>query len=509
MSLQPITFTQSQNSLGGTVAGADYISGMLHYTAAAPSGFTLGVAKEVFGTAQLASLGISNTYSDETQATGTITLVLGAVGDTINVKVTEPGINGTTNIVNLGTYTVQSTDTTSTILAASVAAFVNLGTPTTGYTATSTAAIVTIKARVSLGIALNTGTPLAVVIVGTTTATLSQFSGGVASKQAAWYYQISEFFRLAPTAVLWVGFFAVPSTYNFSEITTMQTQALGVIRQFGVYSPHGTSVSNIAADLDALQIVLAANATAYMPCVGLLASNISGITNPATLANLRLRTDPLCTYVLGQDGGGQGAWLFLTTGASVPAWGAALGTEASANVSQDIGAVGAFNISNGTEDAVLAIANGNLITNLSANLLNQLDSYGYLFLTYFVGTTGSYWNDSPTCISTANNFCYIERNRTIQKVQRTVFTAITPLVRGNIYANSDGTIAAGSVSVIQNAINPGLKAMVAAGNISEYQIVIPTNQNVASTSTLNIEVDIVGVGIARFINVALNLVVSI
>ena len=509
MGLNPITFTLAQGGIGTPIPGSDYISGMLHYSSSTPSGFTQGVAKALFGVTDAEAAGILANYNDETQATATATLTLGSVGDTIKLTVTEPGINGTTNIVNLGTYTVASTDTTSTILAASVAAFINSGTLTHGYTATSATTVVTIHARVGTGISLNTGTPLSDVITGTTTVTLVQFSGGVASKQAIWHYQISEYFRMQPSGKLWVAFFAVPSTYTFAELETIQTQVNGEIRQFGVYSAHGTSVSNINADLDAIQAVGVSMFNDYAPAVVLYASNMTSITDLSTLSNLRLRSDNYVSCVIAQDGGGLGATLALTTGASVPAYGACLGTVALANVENDIAWVGAFNISSGSEDAVLAFANGTLYNSVSKGLRQQLDNYGYIFLTYVVGTTGSYWNDSHSATSITSDYAYIERNRVIQKAMRILNIGFTPLIKSDLDVNQDGTLQSSTINIFKNAVTPSMSQMVANGEISAYDIIIDPRQNVESTSTINIVLKIVGVGIARHIAVTLGYVLSI
>lgn len=503
MSLNPIQFVLSNGGIGTPIPGADFISGMLHYTATAPSGFVLGQAQPIFGVSQAESLGILSNYNDETAATGTITVTYGATGDTVTVIVNEPGINGTTNIVNLGTYTVLSTDTTSAILAASIEAFINNGTPQSGYSATATTDVITLKARAGMGIALNAGTNLVVTETGTTTTVITQFTGGVASKQAVWHYQISEYFRMQPSGKLWVGFFTVPSTYTFAELETIQNQSNGEIRQFGVYSAHGTSASTVNADLDAIQIVGESLFAQYQPAQVIYAPNLFSVTNLSTLSNLGLRDDNYVSCVIAQDGGGLGAFLSLTHGSSIPAYGACLGTVSLAKVENDIAWQGAFNVSNGTEDAVPAFSNGQLYSSFTFNQLVSIDSYRYIFFNLAKGSTGTYWNDSHCACLITSNYAYIERNRVIQKAQRIIYTSFSPLSNSDLLRNSDGTLAQPTINIFKNALAPSMNQMVANGEISAFATDIDPTQNVLSTSKIVINVNIVGVGIAR--NIVVNL----
>ena len=509
MALNSISFTLASGGYGTPIPGSDYISGALIYNASAPSGMTLGTSKALFGITDAEAVGILADYNDETQATGNLAITLGTTGDKITLKVVEPLINGGTVTVNLGTYTVLSTDTTSTILATSLSAFINLGTPSHGYSATHSTTNVVLKARKSLGQSLNSGTPIVDTIVGTTAIVITQFTGGVASKQAIWHYQISEYFRLQPSGKLWLAFFAVPSTYDFTELHTMQKQTGGEINQFGVFSSNGTSTANITADLGAIQATCVTMFNEYMPAVVVYAPNIFAISDLSTLLNLRLNTDNYVSLVIGQDGTGLGAKLSFTSGSSVPAWGACLGTVSLAKVENDIANVGKFNISNGSEDAVPAFSNGSLYNSISTGLANQLDTFGYIFLRTITGKTGSYWNDSHSCIAVTSPYSYIERNRVINKAQRITYTALVPFENSDLNLNSDGTLTFSTINQFKSALIPSFNQMVANGEISAYKINIDPKQNVLANSTIAVNINIVGVGIARFINVTLGYSLSV
>lgn len=113
------------------------------------------------------------TNSGSTRATGTDTITaIGADGDTINVKV-----NGTT--ISGGAVAKTSAESSVTLLAAKIVLAINGATATNGgYTAANTAGAITVTAPASMGATLNT-ISLTNTIVGTITATVVAFSGGV------------------------------------------------------------------------------------------------------------------------------------------------------------------------------------------------------------------------------------------------------------------------------------------------------------------------------------------
>jgi hypothetical protein len=513
MALNGITFTLGQGGLQTPIPGSDYISGYLVYAAAAPSCMTLSTPQAVFSLQDAVNLGITNTYSDETAATATFTVsARPATGDVITVKVPEPTINGgAANTVVLATYTVLSTDTSTSIVATSLRAAINANSYSTGYVASGSSTSVILTARPGLGIAINgistnvtESNPLSPGVI-----TNGAFSGGVAGKLNIYYYQISEFFRKHPNGKLWIGFYAIPGTYTFTELNSMQIFSGGEIRQFMVNSAHGTSSSNITADLDAIQAVGVTMFNNYSPASAIYSSNIFSISDLSTLPNLRARSDNYVSCVIAQDGGAQGAWLSMITGTSVPAMGACLGTVALSKVENDIAWVGKFNVSNGTEDETISFANGSLSHNVSTGLQTQLDSYGYIFLINKIGITGSYWNDSHCACLITSDYAYIERNRVIGKAQRVIYSSFTPLENSDLYLNADGTLTDGSIRVFKDAIAPSMGQMVSNGEISAYSCFIDPSQNVQSTSTIDIVVNIVGIGIARNISVTLGYSLSI
>lgn len=505
MALNDVTIVKSQGGLGRPLPGFDYVSGMVFYSGTLPSGFTTTYnKKQVFSVVDAENLGIVNTYSDETAATGTwLITTAGSTGDTVNITITEPTITGATRTVDLGTYTKVSGDSTIALLGASIAAAINAGTLTHGYSASFTTATLTLTARVGMGIALNSGSPITVTTTGTMAGTLTQFSGGVASKLALWYYHISEYFRLQPQGNLWVGFYPVPGSYTYVEMNDLQTYAQGEIRQILVYNDVARTAAQVATDCTAIQAAQATQEALHQPYSVIYAPNIKAISDLSTLTNLGLLSANKASVCISQDAGGQGAWLYLTEGKSITTGGALLGAVSLSKVSEDIAWVGKFNISNGVECDTVGFSNGVLFTSATPNLVSQLNSYRYIFLRKYTGRAGSYFNDSHCAIVQSSDYAYIENNRTIDKATRVSYIALLPSLNSPLDLNADGTLTNVTVAAFSGLLSVNLDEMVRNGELSAYAVIIDPAQNVLTTSTIVIRLSLLIKGVAR--NIIVNI----
>lgn len=504
--LNDVTFIKGQGGLGRPLPGQDYISGLLFYVAngSLPAGFsTTNRIKLLLSLADAENAGIKGDYSDATAASGSYLFTnVGANGDIVSVSVMEPS-----GAVALGSYTKTAAETTVALLGTKLAAAINAGTVNHGYTASSSTGTVTIVAPKSLGIFLNSGTPITVTASGTIAGTLTQFTGGVASLQAIWHYHISEFFRIAPAGYLYIGFFPVPTTYDFTDVTTMQNFAVGAIRQIGVFK----GANYATADITALHAICLANETIHKPLSALYAADLVSVTDISALADLATLTAFKVSDIISQDGGSLGLFLFRTTGKSITNLGAELGTVALSKVSESIAWVGRFNISNGTECEVLAFANGVLYSDATVTdaLLDYLNNRRHIFLRKFVGLSGSFFNDSHTAIVASSDYAYIENNRVIDKAIRGIYTTLLPSLNSPIQLNADGTIADTTIAYLESQAGVSLDEMVRLQELGAFQVDVNPLQNVLATSKIIISVILVINGVARRIEVPIGYRTSI
>jgi hypothetical protein len=470
----------------------------LFYTNTLPSGFsTTARIKQFFSIADAESAGILADYSDETQATGVYTVSnVGANGDSITLQFAEP--NGT---VTLGSYVKVSGDTTVTAVATAIVNAINTLTYSHGYTATNTAGAITITCRKGLGIYPNTGTPLTNIIVGTIAGSVTTaFSGGVASKLAVWHYHISEYFRLQPKGQLFVGLYAVPGSYTFTEVNTMQIDPSvnGAIRQIAVYVD---STTYTASQTTALQTVANGLDTLKMPLSILYTANITSGTDIATLTDLSTYTNNKVSVIIGQDAGGLGKSLWYAAGKSISCLGATLGAVSLSAVNEDIAWVSKFNLSNGVELESISFSNGQAINTQSA--LDAIDLKRYVFLRKFPNLAGTYFNDNHCAVIQSSDYAYINDNRVIDKAIRGVDQALLPSLNSPLLLNADGTLANSTIAFLESQAITITNDMVRNGEASAIGVTIDPTQNVLTTNKLYVAINIVPTGVAR--NIVVNI----
>jgi hypothetical protein len=508
MALNDVTFVKGQGGLGRPLPGEDHISGIIFYTSTLPSGFSsTDRIKKVFSVEEAEDLGITDDFSDETAATGSYLVTnAGAAGDIIELKVQEYVTeDSSTGLISLGAYTRSSAATTAALVATDIAATINAGTSTHGYTASVNTATVTITARDGMGIFLNSGTPITATITGTIAGTITQFSGGAYSKLSQWHYHISEYFRIQPKGELYIGMYGVPSTYDFSDVQTVQNYATGKIRQFAVFCDGTTYTS---AKVQAAQTIAATLETAHMPCSILVTFDYSAATLSA-LADLSGLNSPKVSVVIGQDGFATGYRIYKATGRSITNLGNVLGAVSFAKVSEDIAWLGKFNLAAGEELDVPAFANGVQVSASSTSLLTSLDTNRYIFLLKQVGYSGTYVNDSHTCVLESSDYAYIENNRTIDKAIRLLRVAYLPSLNGPLVLNSDGTLTDVDVAKFEGVGETALDPMVRDQELSDKAVTVNTTQNIQSTNQLAVSVDLIGIGVARNIDIKIQYVQSI
>lgn len=510
-----LIFNKGKGGLGTPLPGSDYISALLFYSATLPSGFSSGSRiKIVYSVADAVALGITNASLGETKSTATYLFTnQGAVGDTFaitcaTIASTSPiPADATAGTVTLASYTQVTADVVSVTTAGDrLAAEINLGTPTHGFTASNNTGTVTITAAAGQGLFLNTGTPYVVTVTGTIAGTLTQnVVVGVPSEIDIMYYHISEFFRMQPKGKLYVGIYATADVGTFSNITDMQTYAEGAIRQIGVYYKSTAMTDAHSTTCQAIGVALAA---VYRPLEILLGGDLSA-TTASDLPNKRLLTAYGVSTVIGQDGAKKGFKLYKATGKSIGSIGACLGTIALANVNEDIAWVGKFNLSDGSELEYPALSTGELIKSLSTGSVTNTDNFGYIFLKKEIDYSGTFWNDSHTNVALTSDYAYIERNRSINKAIRGMRFYLVPELARPLLVDTDGKLSVGVCSNFESLAQKALDQMTNNAELSAAKASVNSDQDVVSTSTITIVVQLIPTGTARTITVNVGFTTSI
>lgn len=332
---------------------------------------------------------------------------------------------------------------------------------------------------------------------------------GITADATAWsvkmlHYQLEEVFRINPSITLYVGLFSKPESVTFQELKTVQNYAEGAIRQMAIWNgdtaPTADNIVKLEAVADSLDTENAPLSTLYAPLV----------SNYKNLPNNLATNNPRVSVVIAQAGSGTGAELYKSkdnkTKATVSAIGVALGTLSKAAVHQCIAWV--KNFPSGI--SMPALGDGTLVRTIDKGELEKLDTNRYLFLNNVVGVAGSYWNDSHTMDSPTSDYAAIESVRTMDKAVRGIRTYLTPELGGNVYIDPDtGKLQSYTVSHLETTANIPLEEMEKAGELSGYKAEIDAEQDVLSTSTIEVTIKNVPVGVVRKFKVKIGFVKSL
>ena len=317
------------------------------------------------------------------------------------------------------------------------------------------------------------------------------------------HYQLEEAFRVNDGISLYVGIFAHTSSNEFTEIKTMQNYAGGAIRQIGIWDgltdlAQG-NVAKIQTTADQLDEENAPLSVVYAPRV----ANINNLTDLSGSA-------PRVSVLIGQSGSGVGAELAALTAMgtgedmeelgdfSVTSIGVVTGLISAAQVHQSISWVGKFP----TGVSTPAFSDGTLLRNTDRATLERLDGFRYLFFVTHVGVADSYMNDSHNLDAATSDYATIEAVRTMDKAVRGVRTYVVPELGGNVYVDQEsGKMQPYSVSHLETVANKALEDMEKAGELSGYKVEIDPEQDVLSTSTVEMVIKQVAVGVMRKINI--------
>lgn len=318
---------------------------------------------------------------------------------------------------------------------------------------------------------------------------------GVAWEIRLLHYHLSEVFRLNPGITLYVGLFAKPTggNYTFSEVKTMQNYAGGALRQVGVWCGHKelapgdlTALQGIATYLQEYDRPLSIGYAPKVTSVTSMPSNLAG----AGKCNV--------SVVIGQAGKGVGADLYAeaanTGKASVSGLGVWLGITSKAAVHQSIASV--ENFPTGVD--LPAFGDGTLLRDLDTAIIESLDTSRFLFFVTYDGFADSYFNDSHTMDDATSDYAMIENVRTMDKAVRGIRRALLPKLGGTLYVDAEtGQLASYEVEYLTTIANKPLEDMQKAGELSGLLVEIDPDQDVLSSSELEIVIKQVPVGVLR------------
>lgn len=139
---------------------------------------------------------------------------------------------------------------------------------------------------------------------------------------------------------------------------------------------------------------------------------------------------------------------------------------------------------------------GQLITSLNSAERKDLNDKGYIFVGYYAGFQGYYFSNSCTATELSSDYCYIENNRVWNKAARGIRQALLPRVKSSILKDRDtGYIRNTEAKDLEQLAAAPLEAMMAADEISGYEVVIDRTQILIDETPLKVAGQIVANGV--------------
>jgi len=338
------------------------------------------------------------------------------------------------------------------------------------------------------------------------------------------HYHISEFFTQNPNGTLYIMLVAQGTTQAqmvdlnnqylnkllLAEETNREIKYAGtVLNPVAPYAPinvTGVDPDIIAAVPKAQALIddLAARQI-FIDGILLEGRNISGtIGNLLDLRTLASRNVSVCIahdpFVDTLD----------VTYAKTAAIGTALGGLSVRKVSENLGSVDIVNkpdIRKGDSNYSLTdratgkwltaqLTSGVLFSSLSVTEFELLTAKGWIYAGFYEGFPGVYFSDAPTAIEAADDYAFIEMNRTWNKAARIVRTALIPKIKSEVEIEN-GQISSSIISEWQEIAKKNLNNMLADGEVSSFTFSIDASQNVLAGDPIITKLAVVPKGIAR------------
>ena len=333
-------------------------------------------------------------------------------------------------------------------------------------------------------------------------------------------YHVDEAFRANPAISLYLRMVLLTTTDTSTvgtQIQTMQRDCGGRLRQIAVIdclnnvetSVNPLIMSQMQRAIEACDTELNAPLSVlYSPIKGATSSDGQSVSQfpPNRTSDAVIACEGVSVLIGADLGDERSRAIFGTFGSYPGIGGLALGLLSAAGVHESIGWVKKFP----TGITTPGFVTGEAYTALNNALIEELDAAGYIFPVTYPGVAGVYLNDSHVMTAPTDDYAHIENVRTMDKAVRGIRAALTPELGGNIYIDaSTGKMQPYTVEHLKTVAGRTLENMEKAGELSGYAVEIDPEQNVLATSTVDIKIKKVDVGVMRNIRLSIGNVTAL
>lgn len=339
-----------------------------------------------------------------------------------------------------------------------------------------------------------------------------------ANNKSLIHHEIKEFFELSPEAILFLLPIAPDVVLaDAKDVIVMSLKENPTIKCLGLGGQIAGGVGDSAATAATAQEIVNDLAKEHHYLDGILvAPNGNSEEN---YPDAREFNCPDVTFIAAQDRGVSQSDVLFTYYAAI---GCILGMGAVRQVNENWGSVNILNkprtrrgtrsypLTNTGNWAEVGLSIGKKMSELSYAEQKDLTSKGWMYAGSFNGFAGTYLNSSPTSISKASDYAYIENNRVWKKAARNIREALVPEVRGIVKKNpKTGYILPTTIARWGNLLNKSLEVLVIANEISGFDYYINPKQTLGEDDPLQIRVRLVVDGIVHEFEIDLGLTQNI
>ncbi|MGJ1198840.1 DUF2586 family protein [Sphingobacterium spiritivorum] len=327
------------------------------------------------------------------------------------------------------------------------------------------------------------------------------------------YYTISEIIRINPNVTLWL-MVAPQATVMADLVDPTKTYAAKLLAdaeytivQIAVsinpaegYTPDpsgGLDSQVLTAIPKAQQLALYADSVhAPVSAIGLEGKGFNGTITAAT--NLHTLESNKVSVIIAQDLSSEAA-VSHPSHAAIGTW---LGCVSKAGVNENIGWPERFPLASKVTGSFLkaGLSGGTAISSYTGEQLDQLDDKGYIFARIIPQLPGVYFNDSHTCTVLTDDYNRAELNRTMDKAIKQIRSVLLPKLQSPLLVDEEtGYLQPVTIAVFTTDAENEITNMKRAGEISGGSIYIDPAQNILTSNTLDVDVEIIPTGSAHTI----------
>ena len=135
-------------------------------------------------------------------------------------------------------------------------------------------------------------------------------------------------------------------------------------------------------------------------------------------------------------------------------------------------------------------------------LADSLNDAGYIFFLNYPGKNGCYLNGCPMACSATDDYAVLNNGRIMDKAMRIAYDTYISEIMDNVKVGDDGKLPSGVCSSFESMIENAVASLM-DGQISSFKAYVNPEQNILSTSTLQVECSIVPLGVLKTIKVLL------